>query len=190
MPTCANCGTTIVVGGVKHEGHRFCSTACRKQGVRALATNNILDMVPPEILEAEIRSVHEGPCPLCGGEGPVGAHTAFMIWSVIFFERHLEQHLICCRPCGRRNNLIAALKSFFLGWWSFPEGFILTPVYIVYNLVNYIRPPDLTEPSELFRALVATEVAGKVAKTLEEAKEEAGVEEQPEMDGVMVDSDA
>lgn len=174
MATCDHCGTTIVFGGKKDQGYRFCNDACRKKAMPMLLAEEYLDLVPPGILEAEVLSVHQGPCPRCGGEGPIGVHDSTMMWSAIFFGKHLEQSLICCTRCGRRQNLIAAVMTFFLGWWSFPEGLLLTPILIGVNLIKFICPNDTTEPTEELRTLVARDVAQAVMRTLEKAEAEAG----------------
>ena len=65
MATCDCCGTTILFGGVREGGYRFCNRKCRDRAVFLSASAQL----PDEFVVEKARQVHEGECPRCGGAG-------------------------------------------------------------------------------------------------------------------------
>lgn len=101
-----------------------------------------------DYLREQVRAIHQGRCPRCGGHGPVDVHTSYRSWSAIFFTRWVSRPHICCRKCGRIEQIKDCLFSLFLGWWGFPWGILITPMQIIQNLIGLFRGPDDSKPSE------------------------------------------
>jgi hypothetical protein len=143
MATCGHCGTTIVFGGKKHAGLRYCNEKCREQGV----LNNAAGEVPEEIVIQHALKVHAGKCPKCGGPGPVDVHTSHTVWSAVFMTQWKSKPQVCCRKCGRNAKLGDTLFCAGMGWWGFPWGIILTPIQLLRNVGGLLVSPNPAEPS-------------------------------------------
>lgn len=159
MARCAHCGRSIVFGGKKEQGYRFCRDACRKNAMTMLAVERYLELVPPEVIEAEIRFVHQGSCPRCGGEGPVDIHTSYTVWATLVRMGMEDFPTPCCRHCGRRAIMVAVIKSILVGVLCLPVGLVFLPFILVANLIRFLRPPRLSEPSARLRTLVTRNIA-------------------------------
>jgi hypothetical protein len=75
MATCASCGETIILGGVKIGDRRFCNATCQGKA----RTTAAVSPVPEEALEELARQIHSGPCPRCKGPGPVDVHMVYWV---------------------------------------------------------------------------------------------------------------
>lgn len=150
MARCDYCRTTILFGGVRDRGYRFCNATCQENGSVLMAFTQI----SPEVLEQQVRAIHEGMCPLCSGRGPVDVHTSHRVWSALLLTSWVSRPQICCRKCGRMEKIKDSLFSLFLGWWGFPWGLIVTPIQIMRNLVGLLRQPDPSKPSHQLRRLI------------------------------------
>lgn len=150
MAKCDYCGTKIFLGGVKDQGYRFCNENCKYNGRALIAANQ----VPVEILDEQVRAIHQGMCPVCSGRGPVDVHTSHRVWSALLLTSWVSRPHICCVKCGRMEQIKDTLFSLFLGWWGFPWGLIVTPIQIIRNLVGMLIKPDSSQPSRQLRRLV------------------------------------
>lgn len=162
MARCDYCGTTIVFGGVRDRGYRFCNATCQQNCSILMAFTQI----SPEILEQQVRAVHEGMCPLCRGRGPVDVHTSHRVWSALLLTSWVSRPQICCRKCGRMEKIKDFLFSLFLGWWGFPWGLIVTPIQIMRNLVGLLRQPDSSKPSHKLRRLIQLHIGRQMQSRL------------------------
>ncbi|HWE39172.1 MAG TPA: hypothetical protein VG406_21665 [Isosphaeraceae bacterium] len=145
MSQCDNCHATILFGGFREGDFRFCSANCRDQGMVLVRAS----MLPEDLIEGEAKKIHESPCPLCGGEGPLDAHSLHWVWSGVMFTRWGTKQLICCRSCGRKGQLKNAAFSLVFGWWGFPWGLIFTPVQVGRNLRDALAWSDIGPSDEL-----------------------------------------
>jgi hypothetical protein len=142
MAVCDHCGA-ILFGGVKNGDLRFCNADCASHAASLLASRRF----PAAEIEQRVQSIHQAECPLCGGPGPVDIHTSHRVWSALVFTRWTSHPAISCRPCARKALLGSSAFSFFLGWWGFPWGLIMTPVQIGRNVVGLFGGPDPSTPS-------------------------------------------
>jgi hypothetical protein len=101
-----------------------------------------------DYIREQIRAIHQGRCPRCSGHGPVDVHTSHWVWSLVFFTYWGSNSHICCRKCGRDEQIKACLFSFVLGWWGFPWGLLRTPIQIIQNLTGLFGGPTDSKPSE------------------------------------------
>lgn len=143
MAACAYCNTTIILGGKRVGDYRFCNDRCLAKG-RVLVE---AEQLPPSVVTAFVTALHSGPCPKCHGSGPVDVFTSYSVWSALIVTSWKNQPNVCCRACGRRSQVRAALVSLLLGWWGFPWGFIMTPVQLVRNLGAMAKVRDPLRPS-------------------------------------------
>ncbi len=150
MAKCDYCGTSILFGGVRYQNYRFCNASCQQNGYALIATHQI----PVEVLEEQVRAVHQGACPCCSGREPVDVHTSHRVWSAFVLTSWVSRPRICCSKCGRTEKIKDALFSLFLGWWGFPWGLIVTPIQILRNLAGLLNQPDPSTPSHKLRRLI------------------------------------
>jgi hypothetical protein len=143
MAKCANCGRTIVFGGATDGANRFCGKPCRG----AFHLGRASSQLPDGFILEKAQLVHSGPCPKCGGAGPVDLHTAYSVWSAAIITRWSQNSEVCCRPCGNKAKLKATAFSALLGWWGFPWGLLVTPAQIIRNLGYMVRRSDQSRPS-------------------------------------------
>ena len=154
MAQCASCGRTILFGGKKSVGLRFCNDKCEQRSALVSA----MAEVPTEITQKYAEFLHGGSCPKCGGQGPVDVHTSYRVWSAMFLTSWKSKPEICCRTCGNKGRAISMGYSLLLGWWGFPWGLVLTPVQVTRNIIGMIRAPDASRPSEHLRKLVLVNI--------------------------------
>jgi len=170
MATCAFCGTTILFGGKKSGGIRFCSDKCRERG-QLPALFSALSEVSAEIAHKHAESIHDGNCPKCGGQGPVDIHTSYEVWSAFIVTHWKEIPELCCRACGKKSSAISLGYCLPLGWWS-TRGFILTPVQVTRNIIGLFRHPNPMKQSEELVSMARLDLARKVLQIREQGKEQ------------------
>lgn len=150
MEKCGYCGSTIVIGGARLGGQRFCNSRCQQ----AAQLLEFARLVPPEVLERQIDEIFRGNCPKCRGLGPIDVHKFYEVWSLLVVTRWATTQQVSCRSCATKRQLGALLFSLFCGWWGFPWGLVLTPIQIVRNLMAMGQRTDPSSPSPLLRKLV------------------------------------
>lgn len=150
MATCAACNKTILFGGVREEGYRFCNKRCLAEGQIALAAAR----VPAFERMKLVQSVYRGPCPRCKVAGPIDLYQSHFVQSFILMTRWGSNNLICCRRCALKRQASDFLQSLLLGWWGIPFGVLMTPVQLLRNAYAMLFPPSTTEPSEAFQQVV------------------------------------
>jgi hypothetical protein len=104
--------------------------------------------VNEDYIREQVKAIHQGTCPRCSCSGPVDVHASHWVWSAILFTRWGSSSHICCRKCGRVEQIKASLFSLVLGWWGFPWGFLVTPVQIIRNSIELFGGPSDSKPSE------------------------------------------
>jgi hypothetical protein len=156
MAACPTCNNTILFGGRKRDGVRYCNARC----MATSATADISQSIPPAVLQEAVQRVLAGPCPLCEGTGPVDAFTSHRIASLILVTSWRSEPRISCRGCATRRQIGGLFYSLFFGWWGIPWGFVMTPVQITRNLVGLTRQANPSPRDDaLFEALVRQELA-------------------------------
>ncbi|HEV7608702.1 MAG TPA: hypothetical protein VGO61_15265 [Steroidobacteraceae bacterium] len=155
MASCAYCDTFILFGGKKHDDLRYCNAECEQKGVLARTASQ---MSPHEV-SRRVAEVHQGDCPNCRGHGPVDVHTSYRVWSALFMTQWASRPAVCCQSCGTKKKLGDAAFSFFLGWWGFPWGLLMTPVQVVKNLGGLAVRPDPRAPTPALERMVRMELA-------------------------------
>lgn len=144
MARCQTCGATIIVGGAREDGLRFCGEPCRNRYLVGIATRQL----PHDFVLEQARNVHAGPCPKCEGPGPVDVHTTYWVWSAGVLTRCSQTAQVCCTKCDRLDKLKGVAFCAVLGWWGFPWGFIFTPIQLIKNFGGMFHKTDSPNPSE------------------------------------------
>lgn len=155
MHSCAHCGTTVLFGGTKVDGVRYCDQRCATGDSQLRAAQAL----PEEVVQRALHEVVEGDCPVCHGPGPVDAFTSHYVLSMIVATRWSNRPRLSCRACATKAQLGGVAYSFFLGWWGVPWGLVLTPVQIGRNLVGLARQANPHQPSPLLETMVRNRLA-------------------------------
>lgn len=158
---CANCGTMILFGGHKLNGLRYCNDRCLEAG----RVTQAADRVPAGLADEAVAGLHAGPCPQCGGPGPVDVHVAHSAWSAVVMTSWKSAPQVCCQRCGRAAKLKAIAFTGAFGWWGLPWRLIATPVQIGRNLVGLVAGPDPARPSAELRDIARRLVASQALAT-------------------------
>jgi hypothetical protein len=118
-----------------------------------------LGQFPPEAVEKYVAEFHAGAYPRCQGPGPVDAHPAHSVFSVLILTRWTTESRLSCRGCGKKRQATALASSLVLGWWGFPWGLLVTPVQLVRNVVELAKKTDPSQPSPQGRGMMQTVMA-------------------------------
>lgn len=139
---CDYCGKTTA-GAVRRGPQKFCGPGCAEE---CMLLERSVDLAHDLIHEHAV-ALRFGPCPKCRARGDiVEVRPAYTILSVVVITRYATEVELCCRRCGRGNNVTASIWSFVMGWWSLP-GLFSTPFVIGRNLVRAFKPDHATMPS-------------------------------------------
>ncbi len=157
MASCSYCGTTILFGGIRQDEYLFCGAKCARQGAALVHAKDI----SLNLAEKTAREIFFGDCPRCHGKGPVDLHTSYEVLSFLFMTRYSSHPSICCRSCGNKQRLKGFLYTFFLGWWGFPWGLVMTPWYLAKNLFGIMHPTETNLPSEALVRIVRVNIAAQ-----------------------------
>ncbi|MBI1348481.1 hypothetical protein GC163_19580 [bacterium] len=172
MAKCAACGTMILFGGETQNGRRYCNSKCLQND----HLQNVVDQLPPELLEAAVAEFHQSECPQCGGEGPIDIHTSHRAWSAVVMTTWSSHPVLCCRSCAFNNKLKSIAFTGVLGWWGFPWGFIATPIQVSRNIFGFFSGPDPDNPSVELQDHVAQNLALQMQRAAKDRKLAKAVE--------------
>lgn len=157
MATCEGCGSTILFGGVREGGRRYCRAECAAGDM----WTPLINALPPAEVDARTSRVHQGQCPKCLGAGPVDLRSSHWVYSALAFTRYGSRSEACCRSCGRKAQIKDGLFSLALGWWGFPFGFLITPFQLSrdFAAILGLSGPRDDAPSAPLRDHVARSMA-------------------------------
>lgn len=144
MARCGYCNSLILMGGTQVGSTKYCNDQCATKGQLLVRSQQ----VPEAHVQELVYRMHQGPCPKCGGSGPIDVFTAHSVWSAVFLTSWKSQPQVSCKSCGVKSQIGGILSSAVLGWWGFPWGIIMTPVQIFRNIAGMTRKVDTTMPSE------------------------------------------
>lgn len=159
MAKCSHCGKFIMFGGKKQGELRFCSDACHQQGFLA----PLAERFAPEVIEQQVRQIHQQSCPVCGGDGPADINTSRTTASILIMTSRKDSPRLSCARCGKGSINKGIASTALFGWWGFPFGFIFTPWQLFKGVKSLSNLPDASQPSEKLQRLVKLQVAGSLA---------------------------
>jgi hypothetical protein len=155
MSSCDQCGKSILFGGKRLDGHRYCGAACARSHPLHLAAAR----VPQDILQRHVDAWRQSPCPTCKRQdGPIDLREHHRVHSLLLMTQWSTRRSVCCRRCGRRQQLLSTLYCATLGWWGFPWGLLVTPLQIARNLAALCKR-EATGPSSGFEQIVRRQIA-------------------------------
>jgi hypothetical protein len=166
MAKCAHCGATILFGGVREGDDRYCDADCQALGT----TGRVAALLPDDLVDEAVAQAHAGPCPQCGGDGPVDIHTSHRVWSALVMTSWSDHPEMCCRSCAVKNKLVSIGFCGVLGWWGFPWGLLATPIQIGRNVFGLFGGPRPEVPSEALRQVVVLGLGHHVQQELEQRR--------------------
>jgi hypothetical protein len=160
MARCGYCNSMILMGGTQVGNLRFCNEKCAAQGQLLIRSRQVPDAHVQEL----VYRMHQGPCPKCGGAGPIDVFTTYRIWSAVFLTSWKNVPEVCCKSCGTKSQIGGLVTSLLFGWWGFPWGLIMTPVQIIRNLRGMMRSVDRTQPSEELARVARIQLASQMSQ--------------------------
>lgn len=162
MAACGACGSTILFGGTKIEGERYCNEDCATRGQYM----RIAAQVPEADVKQFVREMHTGPCPKCRQGNSTDVHTSYFVWSALVMTSWQNKPQVSCRSCGLKSQAGNLIGSLLLGWWGLPWGIVMTPVQVVRNIVAMIRPPDRDTPSPALERVARLHIGSQIARRM------------------------
>ncbi len=159
MWNCKNCGTTVVLGGHKGKTGRFCSEKCLHAGDVDWEEYQL----SPEEVKQYTQLLREGNCPVCSGPGPVDAYATYRVLSLLVVSTHEQRRRLSCRSCAMKANVASAFFCLLFGWWSFPLGIVLTPVFILLNVHSLLSTPNPDRALERMSDLAKEDLIKRLA---------------------------
>jgi hypothetical protein len=150
----------ILMGGTQIGNLRFCNETCAASGQLLIRSQQ----VPEAHVQELVYRMHQGPCPKCGGSGPIDVFTTHRVWSAIFLTSWKSEPEVCCKSCGTKNQIGGVVTSLLFGWWGFPWGLIMTPVQITRNIGGMMRKVDNTQPSDELARVARIHLASEISQ--------------------------
>ena len=178
MASCQTCKTTILWGGVKKDGRRYCNAGCMEGDELA----RIGDRIPEATVMAEAKKIMKEPCPECHQvSNDVEMRSSYRAISFIVMTTWSKNPILSCSSCHRKKVLGDGLTTFFLGWWGFPFGLILTPVQLIRNISALASPKSgASEPSAELCSFVRSLLAHSIIESsFQQASPESGTRNTP-----------
>jgi hypothetical protein len=147
---CANCGKSILMGGVRDGARTYCCRAC----LDADDAGRLGALIPARFVDAHAVGIHGGNCPKCNGPGPVDVHRSHTVWSALVLTKWRTQEHIVCRRCATGRQLRSLASCTLLGWWGVPFGPVATPIQIARNFAALHANPGADGPTDALREKV------------------------------------
>jgi hypothetical protein len=156
MSKCATCGKSIIAGGIKDQGFRFCSKPCHQRQAPFLSK---IGQVSEDAVDREMTRVRALRCSRCKRNGEVDMHSSAFVYSMIIMTRFGQNKHLCCKSCALKAQAKDTLSTAALGWWGFPFGLIMTPISLVSNVAQMVATARRKEPSAAMRLYIKQQVA-------------------------------
>jgi hypothetical protein len=155
MSTCSHCGKSILFGGRTLDGKRYCGVAC----ARSHPLHQAADQVPYDILQRHVTEWRQSSCPRCKRrDSAIDVYEHHRVHSFVLMTQWSTRRSVCCRRCGRRDQLLSTLYCVGLGWWGFPWGLFVTPIQIVRNVAGLCEGEPM-QPTAAFEHMVRRQIA-------------------------------
>jgi hypothetical protein len=156
MATCASCGNSILWGGVRLNGRRYCGQKCCSQD----EFGRLAASIPEQAVKIEAKKIRNGHCPVCSRRGgEIELRKSYKAISYLIMTRWGEYPIISCSSCHRKKILGDLILTLCFGWWGFPWGLIITPVQLIRNISAFATDTKTSEPSQELCAAVRTMMA-------------------------------
>jgi hypothetical protein len=145
MATCASCGNSILWGGVRLNGRRYCGQKCCSQD----ELGRLAASIPEQAVKIEAKKIRNGNCPVCSRRGEeIELRKSYKAISYVIMTRWGGYPIISCSSCHRKKALGDFILTLCFGWWGFPWGLIITPVQLIRNISALATDTKTSEPSK------------------------------------------
>jgi hypothetical protein len=141
---CPSCGLSVLFGGIKHNGVKYCSKKCFDSD----STNRFASEIPDGEVESFAREIYAGSCPACNGDGPIDVFKSYFTYSIILYTNYKTKEHVVCVACARKVQRKDMALSALVGWWGFPFGLIITPIILLMNSVALLLNPAQKGPTK------------------------------------------
>jgi hypothetical protein len=138
-------------GGVKQAGRAYCSDNCA-QGDNL---HQIIQQIPPHVIDRAAADFQKGACPECQGPGPIEFFESHNVYSFFVMSRWTSTPHVCCKSCANQKAGSAIAVTLVTGWWGIPWGLVMTPVQIARNIGTLAKQIEVGTPSPMLRDTVA-----------------------------------
>jgi hypothetical protein len=161
MSKCATCGKSIIAGGIRDHGFRFCSKPCHQRKASYIAK---MRAIPDAVVKIEVEKIRHMRCARCKKNSGVEMHKSAFVWSMIFMTRFGEHKHVCCKTCALKSQAMDTVRTALFGWWGIPFGLIMTPISIVSNVSQMIITARRTQPSSALSEFARERLARQAAE--------------------------
>jgi hypothetical protein len=135
---CDYCGNSARFFKVTDAGQRFCSKIC----LRNARLMEISEDIPDE------------------------ERKFYTVWSAVIFTRWTKRTHVCCKSCGKEENVWSIIFCLLFGWWGIPWGLFVTPVQIFSNIAEIFNSRNEgPTPSDDLLQVARIELASKMTST-------------------------
>jgi hypothetical protein len=156
MATCASCGNSILWGGVRLNGSRYCGQKCCSQD----ELGRLAASIPEQAVKIEAKKIRNGNCPVCSRRGEeIELRKSYKAISYVIVTRWGVYPIVSCSSCHRKKVLGDFILTLCFGWWGFPWGMIITPVQLIRNICAVATDTKTSEPSQELCSAVRTMMA-------------------------------
>jgi hypothetical protein len=166
MGSCNYCEKPVYIGGIKKENQIFCNIKCQENWKLL----NLSYQIPNDKVDLYVSTIHSGSCPKCKSKGPVDVHDAYKVTSVILMTFYGSKPVLSCKSCAVKSQIGASIYTFLFGWWGFPSGVMITPIYLFRNIMGMIKGPDASKPSARLEQFLRVQLASKVMEKMNQPK--------------------
>jgi hypothetical protein len=158
MATCASCGNSILWGGVRLNGRRYCGQKCCSQD----EFGRFAASIPEQAVKIEAKKIRNGNCPVCSQRGEeIELRKSYKAISYVIMTRWGVYPIISCSSCHRKKVLGDFFLTLLFGWWGFPWGLIITPVQLIRNICAFATDTKTSESSKELCSAVRVMMAHK-----------------------------
>jgi hypothetical protein len=171
MASCATCGNSILWGGVRQNGKRYCGQKCCSND----ELGRLAARIPEQAVKLAAKQIRNGPCPVCSRRGGgIELRKSYTAISYVIMTSWGSYPIISCSSCHRRKVLGDFILTLLFGWWGFPWGMIMTPVQLFRNISAFSTDTNTSEPSQelcsAVRAMMAQNYLSLHSERIQESK--------------------
>jgi endogenous inhibitor of DNA gyrase (YacG/DUF329 family) len=154
MEICPNCGATVENDRkITFQDSTFCSVKCLQE--RFPDAEILVENQDP--IDHIATQIHEGACPLCGRLGTVDIYSSYRVISFLVLTSFSTIPELSCWRCAVKAKIKNGLITLLFGWWGIPCGIVLTPIYLLRNLISCITT-STHKPSKKLKEFVKNQI--------------------------------
>ena len=119
MATCATCGNSILWGGVRQHGKRYCGQKCFSND----EFGRLAARIPEQSVKLAAKQIRNGPCPVCSQRGGgIELRKSYKAISYVIMTSWGSYPIISCSSCHRKKVLNDFILTLLSGGGDFLGG--------------------------------------------------------------------